>query len=127
MRISSKTTYLLIIGGVFLSLLLYLIESKLEYQNFAWQGKQLGSIAKVTIYSKENCHFCIKAKELLKKKNINYLNIDIGEDEKLLAQLYQETRQSTVPYIFINNKFIGGYNELLKLEETGSITALLAK
>ena len=71
----------------------------------------------VTIYSKASCSFCTKAKILLENKGISYKEIDISSNKELHEQLNKQTKQSTVPYIFINGKFIGGYQELTQLTE----------
>lgn len=107
----SKIFYLLILALIIA--LIYIIYYK--------QGTSVNEIAqkndyRVTIYSKKACSFCNKAKELLHKKWVSYKEIDITENQKLYDQLYNETNQSTVPYIFINEKFIGGYQELAEAQ-----------
>lgn len=73
---------------------------------------------KVLIYTKEKCQFCLKAKNFLDKKGISYSEIDITSDQELHEKLKNETRQLTVPYIFINGDLIGGYKDLVALENT---------
>lgn len=70
----------------------------------------------VLIYTIPTCPYCIKAKELLRNKNIPYKDIDLSNNPSLRKQLIEQTGQKTVPQIFINNKFIGGYTELSKLK-----------
>lgn len=80
---------------------------------------------KVVIYSKSKCYYCESAKDLLIKKDIAYREIDITWDKELHSKLLSETQQSTVPYIFIQGKFIGGYQDLEKLEQDGQLKSLL--
>jgi len=64
------------------------------------------------VWSKPNCPFCVKAKALLDAKGIKYEVREIGSGftrEDLLAAVPQA---KTVPQIFLDNKLIGGYNEL---------------
>ena len=72
----------------------------------------------VIIYSKAGCLYCTSAKELLSSENINYIDIDISDNNELRQKLIKDTKQLTVPYIFINGKFIGGYQQLANLKKT---------
>lgn len=75
----------------------------------------------VIIYTKEGCLYCMMAKDLLAESKIIYEAIDLGSDLDLRKKLVEKTKQTTVPYIFINNKFIGGYNDLLKLKKENKL------
>lgn len=67
----------------------------------------------IVIYSKPNCPWCVKAKELMNKLNLNYdekvLDVDYTRDE--LKQHMPENLPLTVPQIFVYNKRIGGYED----------------
>ena len=72
----------------------------------------------IKIYSKDGCMWCTKAKELLTKKNITFEEINLSKvtpDEYTIEKnkLIENTGQKTFPYIFIDDKFIGGFNELV--------------
>ena len=75
----------------------------------------------IILYIKQGCSYCEKAENLLTESKIAYELIDLSLDHNLQKKLISKTGQSTVPYIFINNKFIGGYSDLLKLEEEGRL------
>lgn len=79
----------------------------------------------VVIYTKAKCKYCSDAKELLRKKDILYTDNDITWDKELHQKLIGQTGQKTVPYIFIKDKFIGGYRELAELEKTHQLDNLL--
>ena len=74
----------------------------------------------IKIYSKNGCLWCTKAKEFLTKQNIAFEEINISSNvheysiEK--TKLIENTGQKTFPYVFIDDKFIGGFNELLHLK-----------
>ncbi len=71
----------------------------------------------VIIYTKKGCVYCDMAKTLLIEKKINHEIIDLSFNHDLQKKLVTQTGQTTVPYIFVNNKFIGGYTNLLELEK----------
>jgi glutaredoxin len=69
---------------------------------------------KAIIWSKDFCPYCIKAKYALKKSAINYEERIIGAGwtrEQLLEEL---PNARSVPQIFIDGNYVGGYNELMK-------------
>lgn len=75
-----------------------------------------------TIYSKSGCINCNKAKELLKKNNLDYKVIDCDEyllevKEEFLYMINNliNREYKTFPMIFYDNKFIGGFSELQHL------------
>jgi len=73
---------------------------------------------KVLIYTIKNCPYCEAAKELLKQKNIQFEQIDLTSDEDKRLELVKKTGHKTMPQIFFDEKFIGGYTDLKKhLEE----------
>lgn len=83
------------------------------------QTKANPAIENVTLYISPRCSYCIMAKSLLNKYDVEYDVIDISESPALRQKLIDETQQKTVPIIFINDKFIGGYTQLLELEQKG--------
>ena len=66
----------------------------------------------ITIYSKNNCPFCTKAKALLEIKGIEYTEVNIEQDADARQRLV-EAGARTVPQIYINEQLLpGGYNGL---------------
>ncbi|MGE3974192.1 MAG: glutaredoxin 3 [Bdellovibrionales bacterium] len=84
-------------------------------------------MAKVVIYSKNYCPFCVKAKNLLQKKNVPFEEINLEDKPAELQALKDRTGLRTVPQIFINDELIGGFSELSALDSTGELDPLLAK
>lgn len=66
----------------------------------------------VTLYVTKSCGYCHAAETLLLKKGISYVKHDISLDHEKRAQLIEQTNHRTVPLIFIDGVFIGGYQEL---------------
>ncbi len=82
---------------------------------------------KVEIYTWAYCPFCIRAKALLNKKGIKYMEYPIdGDNQAHQAMIEKANGRKTVPQIFINNQGIGGCDELYELEETKQLDKLLS-
>ncbi len=69
----------------------------------------------VLIYTFETCPYCIRAKRLLTKNNIEFEEIDITNDDNKLNELEKKTGVDTVPQIFVDGNFIGGCDDLYEL------------
>ncbi len=74
---------------------------------------------KVIIYTFKTCPFCIRAKRLLNNKRIDYEEIDISNQKEKLKELETKTGCSTVPQIFVDDKFIGGCDDIVELHKKG--------
>jgi glutaredoxin 3 len=75
---------------------------------------------KVLVYGMQGCLACVKAKDLLFKNSVKYSDMLITEmDDNDQECLFAITRSSFVPQIFINSRYIGGYNELKYLSDSG--------
>ncbi len=73
----------------------------------------------IEVYGKHNCNWCVKAKELLNSKGINYKYYYVGEDVGIDFIIETFPGVKTVPIITVDGKRIGGYEELKEyLEET---------
>ena len=84
-------------------------------------------MAKVEIYTKMTCGFCLRAKRLLGMKKVEYIehSVDFGGAAK--AEMVQRAGgRSTVPQIFIDGRHIGGCDDLMNLEQDDKLDALLA-
>lgn len=82
-------------------------------------------MAKIVIYSTNTCPYCEYAKALLKSKNLSYeeIRVDLDPDKRL--EMETKSQRRTVPQIFINDKSIGGYDDLAALAKTGKLEELL--
>ena len=83
-------------------------------------------MSKVEIYTWQYCPFCIRAKSLLKKKNINFTEYTIDGDEDARALMIERADgRRTLPQIFIDNEGIGGCDDLYTLENENKLDKLL--
>lgn len=69
---------------------------------------------KAVVWSKNSCSFCDKAKELLTNNNIPYEERVLGDSWSKQDLLKVVPNARTVPQIFIDNFYVGGYNELVE-------------
>ena len=79
----------------------------------------------VKIYSTSWCPSCVSAKRLLKEKNIQFEEINIEELDMSREQLFETTGGMSVPQIIIKNRSIGGFDDLLRLSQSGELETML--
>ena len=80
----------------------------------------------IKIYCTNWCGPCIAAKKMLDDLGIAYKEINIEKEGLSRDDLAKLTGGSTVPQIIINDKPIGGFNELLQLNQSGKLKEILA-
>lgn len=80
---------------------------------------------KPDIYTTSICPYCLRAKDLLQRKGVEYNEIN-AEDPKVRADMVTKAGgKMTVPQIFIGDKHVGGYDDLQALEDGGKLDAML--
>ena len=83
-------------------------------------------ITKVEIYTWKFCPFCIRAKALLNEKGINFTEYLIDGDNDARTKMSERAGGlRTVPQIFINEKSIGGCDDLYELERNNKLNELI--
>jgi glutaredoxin 3 len=85
-------------------------------------------MAKVEIYTWRFCPFCIRAKQLLDRKGVAYTEYEIDGDEaarEAMVARGSDGRRS-VPQIFIDDRHVGGCDDLFSLDRRGQLDPLLA-
>jgi glutaredoxin 3 len=84
-------------------------------------------VAKVEVYTTTFCPYCVRAKSLLKSKGVQFTEIDVTEDAALRQKMVEMSGgRRTVPEIFINDKIVGGFDELKALDDAGQLDPMLA-
>jgi len=85
-------------------------------------------MATVEIYTSPMCGFCYRAKDLLDRKGISYIEHDVMSTPGAKAEMMERANgRRTVPQIFIDGAGIGGSDELAGLENSGKLDGLLSK
>lgn len=82
---------------------------------------------KVEIYTWRTCPFCIRAKKLLDRKNVDYVEYAIDGDENARQAMMARGSDGkrSVPQVFINDRHIGGCDAIHALDATGKLDSLL--
>lgn len=76
---------------------------------------------KVVIYSKQPCPYCVRAKAFLKEKGIPFVEIDLSNNFDEIEALKKRTNHMTMPQIFVDDMFVGGYTELVSKFQSGEL------
>lgn len=83
-------------------------------------------MAKIEIYTKAFCPYCTRAKRLLDGKGAEYQEHDITLGGPQRAEMIQRANgRTTVPQVFIDDRHIGGSDDLAALEADGKLDPLL--
>jgi glutaredoxin 3 len=83
--------------------------------------------AAVIVYTTPNCGFCVRAKQILAQLGIPFKEIGLELDPELRQRLSEENNGfRTVPMIYVEGKFVGGYEQLAKLHRAGQLDHLRA-
>jgi glutaredoxin 3 len=85
-------------------------------------------MANVVMYTSASCPFCMNAERLLANKGVTAINkIRIDLDPEQRVAMMEKTGRRTVPQIYIDERHIGGFDELRALDLAGDLDPLLAK
>lgn len=80
----------------------------------------------IEIYTTRYCPYCTRAKALLKRKGVDFKEIDLAGNWELRDEMIQRANgRTTVPQIFIGKVHVGGSDDLHELEYDGKLDALL--
>jgi len=72
----------------------------------------------IEIYTKDNCPYCIQAKDWFTNHGFSYTENKLYNEEQRLAFFQKFPTARTVPQIIIDGKNIGGYEQLMKMTDT---------
>ena len=80
----------------------------------------------VEIYTTRYCPYCVSAKALLKRKGVDFSEIDVGTEWQRREEMVERASgRTTVPQIFIGATHVGGCDDLYALEGEGKLDPLL--
>jgi len=79
----------------------------------------------VVLYSTRFCPYCVRAKALLTKKDIEFKDIQVDNNIELRREMMAKSGRHTVPQIWIGEQHVGGCDELFALDKQGKLDSLL--
>jgi glutaredoxin 3 len=82
-------------------------------------------MAKVRIYTTPICPYCARAKALLSRKGVEFEEVDVYMDAAARKEMMDRSGRRTVPQIFIDERHIGGCDDLHDLDAEGGLDPLL--
>lgn len=83
--------------------------------------------AKILMYATGVCPYCIRAEQLLRRKGVTDIEkVRIDLEPARRDEMMRITGLRTVPQIFINDRHIGGCDELYALDRAGGLDPLLS-
>jgi glutaredoxin 3 len=80
---------------------------------------------RIVIYGSESCGYCGAARMLLKKKGADYEDVLVSSNPALREEMQQRSGRRSVPQIFIDDRAIGGFEDLYALDKSGELDRIL--
>ena len=80
---------------------------------------------KVLMYSTQVCPYCQMAERLLKSRGVDHIEkVLIDKDPARRQEMMTRTGRRTVPQVYIGDTHVGGYDDLVAAERSGTLKAL---
>ena len=79
----------------------------------------------IVIYTKNYCPYCKRAVGFLKRNKLEFEEIDVTYDQSLFDPIIAKSGSKTVPQLFVDDVFIGGYDDMVALKEKGELNKTL--
>jgi glutaredoxin 3 len=83
-------------------------------------------MAKITVYTTDPCSFCVRVKQLLTTRGVEYDEVNLSKDPEGRAQLVERTGMLSFPQVVIGDEIIGGFRETYEADRSGRLRELLA-
>ena len=79
------------------------------------------------IYTTGFCGFCVAAKNFLKSRGCDYSEVRVDREPARMAEMQERSGgRRSVPQIFVNGAYVGGYEELVAADRSGKLGELIA-
>ena len=82
-------------------------------------------MAAVTVYTTDPCSFCLRAKQLLDARGIEYDEINLAKDPVGRTELLARTGMMSFPQVLVGDELIGGFQETIAADRSGRLAELL--
>jgi glutaredoxin 3 len=84
-------------------------------------------VAKITVYSTDPCSFCERAKQLLRIRELDFVEVNLAKDPAGRAQLVEKTGMLSFPQIVVGEVVVGGFQQLVQADQSGRLAELTAQ
>lgn len=84
-------------------------------------------MADVVMYTSGYCPYCMNAERLLASKGVSVTKIRVDLEPEQRIIMMERTGRRTVPQIYIDDRHIGGFDDLRALDLAGGLDPLLAE
>jgi glutaredoxin 3 len=82
-------------------------------------------MAAVTVYTTDPCSFCVRVKQLLDARGVEFDEINLAKDPDGRAELLQKTGMMSFPQVIIGGQLVGGFQETLAADQSGRLAEML--
>ncbi len=82
-------------------------------------------MAAVTVYTTDPCSFCLRAKQLLDARGIEYDEVNLAKDPVGRTELLERTGMMSFPQVLVGDELIGGFQETMAADRSGRLAELL--
>lgn len=79
----------------------------------------------IVMYTQAFCAYCAAARKLLRRKGVEFEEIDVTMNAEQRREMTTRSGGQTVPQIFIDDRPVGGYDDIVRLDRDGKLDALL--
>jgi glutaredoxin 3 len=83
-------------------------------------------MAQITVYTTDPCSFCVRVKQLLAARGVEYDEVNLAKDPTGRHELAQRTGMLSFPQVVIGDELIGGFRETYEADRSGRLRELLA-
>ena len=80
----------------------------------------------VVVYTTDPCSFCVRVKQLLGARGIEYTEINLARDPAGRAELVDKTGMMSFPQVIIGGELVGGFQETVQADQSGRLRELLS-
>lgn len=80
---------------------------------------------KVQVFTTQRCPYCEWSKRLLTRRGIDYEEVRIDLDDARRTEMFTRSGRTSVPQIFIGERHIGGYQDMVALDQSGTLQKML--
>jgi glutaredoxin 3 len=79
----------------------------------------------ITVYTTEPCSFCNRVKGLLSAHGFVYAEVNLSKDPAGRAELARRTGMLSFPQVLVGDRLLGGYADVQRAADDGSLDELL--